>query len=57
LISPGLQAAGVICEIMKDDGQMARWPDLLTYAARHGLKLGTITDLIAYRRRKEGVSV
>ena len=49
----GLLPAGVICEIMNDDGTMARMPDLLAFAQRHGLKIGTISDLIAYRRRKE----
>jgi 3,4-dihydroxy 2-butanone 4-phosphate synthase / GTP cyclohydrolase II len=47
----GLLPAGVICEIMNDDGTMARLPDLLVFAQRHGLKIGTIADLIAYRRR------
>lgn len=49
----GLIPAGVICEIMNDDGTMARMPDLLAFAQRHGLKIGTISDLIAYRRRHE----
>ncbi|HMO43015.1 MAG TPA: 3,4-dihydroxy-2-butanone-4-phosphate synthase, partial [Phenylobacterium sp.] len=49
----GLNPAGVICEIMKDDGTMARLPDLVAFAQRHGLKIGTIADLIAYRRRTE----
>lgn len=49
----GLNPAGVICEIMKDDGTMARLPDLLPFAAEHGLKIGTIADLIAHRRRSE----
>ncbi|MFZ0572223.1 MAG: 3,4-dihydroxy-2-butanone-4-phosphate synthase [Rhodomicrobium sp.] len=49
----GLLPAGVICEIMNDDGTMARMPDLLVFAQRHGLKIGTIADLIAYRRRHE----
>ncbi|MFD2498199.1 3,4-dihydroxy-2-butanone-4-phosphate synthase [Rhizorhabdus histidinilytica] len=49
----GLRPAAVICEIMNDDGTMARLPDLLGFAARHGLKIGTIADLIAYRRRTE----
>ena len=49
----GLNAAGVICEVMKDDGSMARLPDLIAFAQHHGLKLGTIADLIAYRRRTE----
>jgi hypothetical protein len=43
----------VICEIMNDDGTMARLPDLIAFAQRHGLKIGTIADLIAYRRRTE----
>jgi len=49
----GLQPAGVICEIMNDDGHMARLPDLIAFAQLHGLKIGTIADLIAYRRRTE----
>ncbi len=49
----GLIPAGVICEIMNDDGSMARLPDLVGFAQRHNLKLGTIADLIAYRRRTE----
>ncbi len=49
----GLNPAGVICEIMKDDGTMARLSDLLLFAARHQLKIGTIADLIAYRRSQE----
>ena len=49
----GLNAAGVICEIMNDDGSMARLPDLVPFAQHHGLKLGTIADLISYRRRTE----
>jgi len=49
----GLNPAGVICEIMKDDGSMARLPDLIVFAQTHGLKIGTIADLIAYRRRTE----
>jgi 3,4-dihydroxy 2-butanone 4-phosphate synthase/GTP cyclohydrolase II len=49
----GLLPAGVICEIMNDDGTMARMPDLLAFAQHHGLKIGTIADLIAYRRRHE----
>ena len=47
----GLNPAGVICEIMNDDGTMARLPDLVAFAQLHGLKVGTIADLIAYRRR------
>ncbi|MDP3405834.1 MAG: 3,4-dihydroxy-2-butanone-4-phosphate synthase [Brevundimonas sp.] len=49
----GLTPAGVICEIMNDDGTMARLPDLVAFAQMHGLKIGTIADLIAYRRRTE----
>lgn len=49
----GLPAAGAICEIMRDDGQMARLDDLRTFAATHGLKVGTIADLIAYRMRRD----
>jgi 3,4-dihydroxy 2-butanone 4-phosphate synthase/GTP cyclohydrolase II len=49
----GLLPAGVICEIMNDDGGMARLPDLVAFAQRHGLKLGTIADLIAHRRAGE----
>ncbi len=51
----GLNPAGVICEIMKDDGTMARLPDLIPYAKKHGLKIGTISDLIAYRRRNDNL--
>jgi 3,4-dihydroxy 2-butanone 4-phosphate synthase/GTP cyclohydrolase II len=49
----GLNPAGVICEVMNDDGTMARVPDLAGYAERHGLKMVTIADLIAYRRRHD----
>ncbi|HYM30198.1 MAG TPA: 3,4-dihydroxy-2-butanone-4-phosphate synthase [Candidatus Cybelea sp.] len=49
----GLNPAGVICEIMNDDGTMARLPDLVQFAQFHGLKVGTISDLIAYRRRHD----
>ena len=49
----GLQASGVICEIMNDDGTMARMSDLIQFAQLHGLKIATIEDLIAYRRRTE----
>ncbi|WCP13120.1 Riboflavin biosynthesis protein RibBA [Sphingobium sp. AntQ-1] len=49
----GLTPAGVICEVMNDDGSMARLPELLVFAKEHGLKVGTIADLIAYRRRFE----
>jgi 3,4-dihydroxy 2-butanone 4-phosphate synthase/GTP cyclohydrolase II len=51
----GLNAAGVICEIMKDDGEMARLPDLVAFAQKHNLKIGTISDLIAYRRRHDNL--
>jgi len=47
----GLYPAGVICEIMNDDGTMARLPDLVAFAQHHGLKIATIADLIAYRLR------
>jgi 3,4-dihydroxy 2-butanone 4-phosphate synthase/GTP cyclohydrolase II len=49
----GLNPAGVICEIMNDDGTMARVPDLAPYCERHGLKMITVADLVAYRRRHE----
>ncbi|MBI1778875.1 MAG: 3,4-dihydroxy-2-butanone-4-phosphate synthase [Proteobacteria bacterium] len=49
----GLNPSGVICEIMKDDGTMARLPDLVSFAQLHGLKVATIADLIAHRRRTE----
>ncbi len=51
----GLYPAGVICEIMNDDGTMARMPDLVAFAQRHGLKIGTIEDLIAYRLRHDRI--
>lgn len=51
----GLYPAAVICEIMNDDGTMARLPDLITFAQRHGLKVGTIEDLIAFRLRNDRV--
>ncbi len=51
----GCSPAAVICEIMKDDGTMARLPDLQLFAAEHGLKIGTIADLIAYRSRTESL--
>ena len=47
--------AGVICEIMNDDGRMARLPDLVTFAKAHGLKIASIADLIAWRRRNESL--
>ncbi|HKU92120.1 MAG TPA: 3,4-dihydroxy-2-butanone-4-phosphate synthase [Sphingomicrobium sp.] len=49
----GLNASGVICEIMRDDGSMARLDDLMDFARAHGLKIGTIRDLIAYRLKKD----
>ncbi len=49
----GLIPAGVICEIMNDDGSMARMPDLVAFAQHHGLRIGAIADLIAHRRRTE----
>jgi 3,4-dihydroxy 2-butanone 4-phosphate synthase/GTP cyclohydrolase II len=51
----GLNPAGVICEIMNDDGTMARRPELIAFAQRHALKIGTIADLIAYRRRHDRI--
>ena len=51
----GLNPAGVICEIMSDDGTMARLPELLSYARQHRLKIGTISDLIAYRLRHDSL--
>ena len=49
----GLNPSGVICEIMREDGTMARLDDLVDFAAAHGLKIGTIRDLIAYRLRRD----
>ena len=51
----GFNPSGVICEIMKDDGTMARLPDLITFAQYHGLKVASIADLISYRRRTESI--
>lgn len=51
----GLTPAAVICEIMKDDGTMARLPDLMEFAKEHGLKIGTIADLIHYRSQNESI--
>jgi 3,4-dihydroxy 2-butanone 4-phosphate synthase/GTP cyclohydrolase II len=51
----GLNPSGVICEIMNDDGTMARMPDLVKFAQFHNLKIGTIADLIAYRRRNDKI--
>ena len=53
----GLNPSGVICEIMNDDGTMARLPDLVQFAQLHGIKLGTIADLIAYRLRNDSMVV
>jgi 3,4-dihydroxy 2-butanone 4-phosphate synthase/GTP cyclohydrolase II len=49
----GLNPSGVICEVMRDDGSMARFEDLIDFARMHGLKIGTIRDLIAYRLKKD----
>jgi 3,4-dihydroxy 2-butanone 4-phosphate synthase / GTP cyclohydrolase II len=51
----GLDPSGVICEIMNDDGTMARLPDLIGFAKKHQMKIGTISDLIAYRRRNDNL--
>ena len=51
----GLNPSGVICEIMNEDDSMARLPDLVAFAQKHGLKIGTIADLIAYRRRNDNL--
>ncbi|MDG1531930.1 MAG: 3,4-dihydroxy-2-butanone-4-phosphate synthase [Paracoccaceae bacterium] len=51
----GLNASGVICEIMSEDGTMSRLPELVSFAQLHGLKVGTISDLIAYRRRNDNL--
>ncbi len=51
----GLNPSGVICEIMNDDGTMARLPDLIGFCQKHNLKIGTIADLIAYRLRNDSV--
>ncbi|HWI11941.1 MAG TPA: bifunctional 3,4-dihydroxy-2-butanone-4-phosphate synthase/GTP cyclohydrolase II, partial [Burkholderiaceae bacterium] len=51
----GLTSAAVICEVMKDDGTMARLPDLIAFGRQHGLKIGTIADLIEYRSRHESL--
>jgi 3,4-dihydroxy 2-butanone 4-phosphate synthase/GTP cyclohydrolase II len=51
----GCEPASVICEILKDDGSMARLPDLMTFVAEHGLKIGTIADLIHYRAETESL--
>src|SRR5256885_1507268 len=49
----GLSPAGVVCEVMKEDGTMARVPDLVEYCEQHDIKLVTVADLIEYRRRTE----
>lgn len=51
----GLQPTSVICEILKENGEMARLPDLVTFSRQHGLKIGTIADLIAYRGQNESL--
>jgi 3,4-dihydroxy 2-butanone 4-phosphate synthase/GTP cyclohydrolase II len=51
----GCSPSAVICEVMKDDGTMARLPDLQVFAAQHGIKIGTIADLIEYRSRTESL--
>jgi 3,4-dihydroxy 2-butanone 4-phosphate synthase/GTP cyclohydrolase II len=51
----GLNPSGVICEVMSEDGTMARLPELVAFAQKHGLKVGTISDLIAYRRRHDNL--
>lgn len=53
----GLNPSAVICEIMKEDGTMARLPDLVEFAAKHDLKIGTISDLIKYRARNDNLVV
>jgi len=53
----GLNPSAVICEIMKPDGTMARLPDLIEFAAEHGMKIGTISDLIAFRSRNDNLVV
>lgn len=53
----GLKGAAVICEIMKDDGEMARMPDLVEFAEKHDMKIATIRDLIRYRMRPDELSV
>jgi 3,4-dihydroxy 2-butanone 4-phosphate synthase/GTP cyclohydrolase II len=51
----GLNPSGVICEVMNEDGTMARLPDLIAFGQKHGIKIGTISDLIAYRRRHDNL--
>jgi len=52
----GLTEAGVLCEILNEDGSMARLPELEAFAKKHGLKLGTIADLVAYRQEVESIA-
>jgi 3,4-dihydroxy 2-butanone 4-phosphate synthase/GTP cyclohydrolase II len=51
----GLNPSGVICEVMNEDGTMSRLPELIAFGQRHGIKIGTISDLIAYRRRHDNL--
>ena len=51
----GLNPSGVICEVMNEDGSMARLPDLIAFGQRHGIKIGTISNLISYRRRNDNL--
>ena len=51
----GLNSSGVICEIMNEDGTMSRLPELISFSQKHNLKIGTISDLIAYRRRHDNL--
>jgi 3,4-dihydroxy 2-butanone 4-phosphate synthase/GTP cyclohydrolase II len=51
----GLNPSGVICEIMSEDGSMSRLPELVAFGQKHGIKIGTISDLIAYRRRHDNL--
>ncbi|MGR3389160.1 3,4-dihydroxy-2-butanone-4-phosphate synthase [Sagittula sp.] len=51
----GLNPSGVICEVINDDGTMARLPELIAFGQRHGIKIGTISDLIKYRRRNDNL--
>ena len=53
MAAAGLKPCGLCCEIMRDDGRMARMPDIIAFSKKHGLKLCTIADLIAYRRENE----
>ena len=56
-MSCSLHPSGVICEIMKDDGTMARLPDLVAFCKEHDMKIGTISDLIAYRHKHDNLLV